>query len=168
MAFPYKTILCPVDFDENSLASLDAAIELARHFDGSIILLYVLPLILNYGEASPAALMDDQEKYAEANLAENENQKLGKVKHEAVVYTGDIVSSILEAQKKYQPDLLVMATHGRRGLSRMFLGSVAEAVVRKATCPVLTVRDEVPAAPAAAKKVAAASSTQSKSKSKRK
>jgi nucleotide-binding universal stress UspA family protein len=85
-----------------------------------------------------------------------------------VVYTGDIVSSILEAQKKYQPDLLVMATHGRRGLSRMFLGSVAEAVVRKATCPVLTVRDEVPLAPAAAKKDAAAASTQSKSKSKRK
>ena len=43
------------------------------------------------------------------------------MKHEAVVYTGDIVSSILEAQKKYQPDLLVMATNGRRGLSRMFL-----------------------------------------------
>jgi universal stress protein A len=168
MAFPYKTILCPVDFDENSLASLDAAIELAQHFDSSIILLYVLPLILTYGEASPAALLEDQDKDAEAKLADIEKQKLGGVKHEAVVYTGDIVSSILEAQKKYQPDLLVMATHGRRGLSRMFLGSVAEAVVRKATCPVLTVRDEVPLAPAAAKKDSAAASTQSKSKSKRK
>ena len=58
MAFPYKTILCPVDFDENSLASLDAAIELAEHFDSSIILLYVLPMILTYGEASPAALLE--------------------------------------------------------------------------------------------------------------
>jgi nucleotide-binding universal stress UspA family protein len=88
------------------------------------------------------------------------------VKHEAVVYTGDIIASILQAQADYHPDLLVMATHGRRGLSRMFLGSVAEAVVRKATCPVLTVRDEIPAAPAAAKKPAAAASTQSKSKRK--
>jgi nucleotide-binding universal stress UspA family protein len=166
MAFPYKTILCPVDFDENSLASLDAAIELAQHFDSSIILLYVLPMILTYGEASPAAMLRDQDADAQAKLADIEKQKLGGVKHEAVVYTGDIISSILEAQKKYQPDLLVMATHGRRGLSRMFLGSVAEAVVRKATCPVLTVRDEIPAAPAAAKKPAPASSTQSKSKRK--
>ena len=168
MAFPYKTILCPVDFDENSLASLDAAIELAEHFGSSIILLYVLPMILTYGEASPAALLRDQDADAQAKLADIEKQKLGGVKHEAVVYTGDIIASILQAQADYHPDLLVMATHGRRGLSRMFLGSVAEAVVRKATCPVLTVRDEVPAAPAAAKKDAAAASTQSKSKSKRK
>jgi nucleotide-binding universal stress UspA family protein len=168
MAFPYKTILCPVDFDENSLASLDAAIELANHFGSSIILLYVLPMILTYGEASPAALLKDQDADAHAKLADIEKQKLGGVKHEAVVYTGDIIASILAAQAKYRPDLLVMATHGRRGLSRMFLGSVTEAVVRKATCPVLTVRDEVPAALAAAKKDAAAASTQSKSKSKRK
>ncbi|HSY78137.1 MAG TPA: universal stress protein [Verrucomicrobiae bacterium] len=166
MAFPYKTILCPVDFDENSLASLDAAIELAEHFGSSIILLYVLPMILTYGEASPAALLRDQDADAQAKLADIEKQKLGGVKHEAVVYTGDIIASILQAQADYHPDLLVMATHGRRGLSRMFLGSVAEAVVRKATCPVLTVRDEVPAAPAAAKKPAAAASTQSKSKRK--
>jgi nucleotide-binding universal stress UspA family protein len=166
MAFPYKTILCPVDFDENSLASLDAAIELAQHFDSNIILLYVLPLILTYGEASPAALMEDQDKDAHAKLADIAEQKLSGVKHEAVVYTGDIIASILQAQTKYQPDLLVMATHGRRGLSRMFLGSVAEAVVRKATCPVLTVRDEVPPVPAAAKKAVAAASTQSKSKRK--
>ncbi len=166
MAFPYKTILCPVDFDENSLASLDAAIELAEHFGSSIILLYVLPMILTYGEASPAALLRDQDADAQAKLADIEKQKLSGVKHEAVVYTGDIIASILEAQANYHPDLLVMATHGRRGLSRMFLGSVAEAVVRKATCPVLTVRDEVPAAPAAAKKPAAAASTQSKSKRK--
>ena len=166
MAFPYKTILCPVDFDENSLASLDAAIELANHFGSSIILLYVLPMILTYGEASPAALLKDQDADAHAKLADIEKQKLGGVKHEAVVYTGDIIASILAAQAKYRPDLLVMATHGRRGLSRMFLGSVTEAVVRKATCPVLTVRDEVPSALAAAKKDAAVASTQSKSKRK--
>jgi nucleotide-binding universal stress UspA family protein len=166
MAFPYKTILCPVDFDENSLASLDAAIELANHFGSSIILLYVLPMILTYGEASPAALLKDQNADAHAKLADIEKQKLGGVKHEAVVYTGDIIASILAAQAKYRPDLLVMATHGRRGLSRMFLGSVTEAVVRKATCPVLTVRDEVPSAPVAAKKDAAVASTQSKSKRK--
>jgi nucleotide-binding universal stress UspA family protein len=66
------------------------------------------------------------------------------LKHEAQVYTGDVIATILAAQAKHQPDLLVMATHGRRGLARMFLGSVTEAVVRKATCPVLTIREEIP------------------------
>jgi nucleotide-binding universal stress UspA family protein len=55
---------------------------------------------------------------------------------------GDVIGSILQAQERYQPDLLVLATHGRRGLARFVLGSVAEAVVRKASCPVLTIRSE--------------------------
>lgn len=147
MAFPYKTILCPIDFDENSLAALDKAVELARHLRSKIVLIYVLPLILTLGEVPPpAALYEDQKKDAEAKLADIEKQKLAGLQHETHVYTGDIVASILGAQAKHQPDLLVMATHGRRGLSRMFLGSVAEAVVRKATCPVLTIREEVPGA----------------------
>lgn len=147
MAFPYRTILCPIDFDENSIAALDQAIEIARHHKGKIILVHILPMVLALGEVPPpAALYQDQKKDAEAKLADVEKEKLAGLKHETHVYTGDIIESILGAQAKHQPDLLVMATHGRRGLSRMFLGSVAEAVVRKATCPVLTIREEVPAA----------------------
>ena len=81
----------------------------------------------------------------QAKLADLTKQKLGGLKHEAHVFTGDVIASILAAQAKYQPDLLVMATHGRKGLARMFLGGVTEAVVRKATCPVLTIREEIPA-----------------------
>ena len=89
------------------------------------------------------ALYEDQEKDAQAKLADIAKQKLGGLnEHETHVYTGDVIASILAAQAKHQSDLLVMATHGRRGLARMFLGSVTEAVVRKATCPVLTVREE--------------------------
>ena len=153
MAFPYKTILCPVDFDENSLAALDKAVEIARHLGSSIILVHVLPLVIVPGEVPPPlGLYEDQEKDARAKLADVAKQKLTGMKHEAHVYTGDVIASILEAQAKHQPDLLVMATHGRRGLARMFLGSVTEAVVRKATCPVLTVREEVPAGHGAPKK----------------
>ena len=54
MAFPYKTILCPVDFDENSLAALDKAVEIARHLGSSIILVHVLPLN-RCARRSPAA-----------------------------------------------------------------------------------------------------------------
>ncbi len=147
MAFPYKTILCPLDFDENSLAALDQAVEIARHFGSSLILLHVLPLVLSLGEVPPpAALYEDQEKAAQAKLADIAKQKLAGLKYELHVYIGDVIASILNAQSKHQSDLLVMATHGRRGLARMFLGSTAEAVVRKASCPVLTIREETPGA----------------------
>ncbi len=153
MAFPYKTILCPVDFDENSLAALDKAVEIARSLGSSIMLVHVVPLIIALGEVPPpAGLYEDQEKDAQAKLADIAKRKLGGLKYETHVYTGDVIGSILAAQAKHQPDLLVIATHGRRGLARMFLGSVTEAVVRKATCPVLTVREEIPAAHAGSKK----------------
>jgi len=153
MAFPYKTILCPLDFDENSLAALDRAVEIARHFGSELILIHVLPLVLSLGEVPPpGALYEDQEKAARASLADIEKQKLAGLKHESHVYTGDVIATILNAQSKHQPDLLVMATHGRRGLARMFLGSVAEAVVRKASCPVLTIREETPDADVGSKK----------------
>jgi nucleotide-binding universal stress UspA family protein len=153
VAFPYKTILCPFDFDENSLAALDKAIEIAQHLGSGIVLMHVLPLVVLPGEVPPpAGLYQDQGKDAQARLAHIAKQKLGGLKHEAHVYTGDVIATILAAQAKHQPDLLVMATHGRRGLARMFLGSVTEAVVRKATCPVLTIREEIPAADAGGKK----------------
>jgi nucleotide-binding universal stress UspA family protein len=147
MAFPYKTILCPLDFDENSLAALDGAVEIARHFGSNLILVHVLPLVLSAGEIPPLASMyEDQEKAARAKLDDIAQQKLAGLKHELRVYVGDVIESVLNAQNEHRPDLLVMATHGRRGLARMFLGSVAEAVVRKATCPVLTIRGETPGA----------------------
>jgi len=141
MAFPYKTILCPIDFDENSLAALGSAAELASHFKSNLILVHVLPLVLVLGEIPPPeALIEDQKKAARAKLEDIAKAKLGDLNHEPHLYTGDVITSILDAQAKYHPDLLVIATHGRGGLARLFLGSVAEAIVRKASCPVLTIR----------------------------
>ena len=143
MPFPYRWVLCPMDFDENSLAAFNQAVEIARHFGGTLILLHVGPLVLSPGEVPPpAALYEEQENATRAKLAEIAKQKRAGLKYEFHVYVGDVITSILDAQSKHQPDLLVMATHGRKGLARMFLGSVAEAVVRKATCSVLTIREE--------------------------
>jgi nucleotide-binding universal stress UspA family protein len=65
LAFPYKTILCPVDFDENSLAAL----EIARHLWSSIVLVHVLPLVVALGEVPPpAGLYEDQEGAVQARL----------------------------------------------------------------------------------------------------
>ena len=143
MAFPYKTILCPVDFDDNSLMALDKAVELAHQFDGKVLLLHVLPIVITIGEIPPPRVMyEDQEKAARAKLEDITQAKLGGVEHQSLLYVGDIISTILEVQEKYHPDLLVIATHGRKGLKRLVLGSVAEAIVRKATCPVLTIRED--------------------------
>ena len=143
MAFPYKTILCPVDFDDNSLVALDEAVKLANHFLSKVLLLHVLPLVITIGEIPlPRVMYEDQTKAARAKLEDVAKAKLTGLDHQALLYVGDIISSILEAQKTHQPDLVVIATHGRKGLTRLVLGSVAEGIVRKATCPVLTIREE--------------------------
>ncbi|HTT77206.1 MAG TPA: universal stress protein [Candidatus Binataceae bacterium] len=141
MAFPYKTILCPVHFDDNALPVLIKAAEIARHFQASVILVHVVPFALSLGEAPPPWGLEAEEKAAKAKLTALAEQTLDGLKRELLIYTGDVITGILDAQEKYQADLVVMATHGRRGLARMILGSVAAAVVRKAACPVLTIRE---------------------------
>jgi nucleotide-binding universal stress UspA family protein len=65
MAFTFKTILCPIDFDENSEMALYEAVEIARHFDSIPVLVHVLPLVLTLGEVPPpAALYEDRAKAA--------------------------------------------------------------------------------------------------------
>jgi nucleotide-binding universal stress UspA family protein len=141
MAFPYRKILCPIDFDDNSMLALDKAIEIARHFGAAVLLVHALPLVVQFGEVPiPVELYEEREKAARTKLGEIARQKLDGVDHELAVYTGDVVGCVLQAVAKFEPDLLVVATHGRSGLAHLFLGSVAEAVVRKASCPVLTIR----------------------------
>jgi nucleotide-binding universal stress UspA family protein len=144
MAFPYRMILCPVDFDDNSLKALDRAAEIARHLNSKLALLHVIRIAVLPGEVPPPlSLYEDQHKAAEAKLASIAREKLAGFQYELHVYAGDVIGTISRLENQLQPDLLVMATHGRRGLARMFLGSVAEGVLRRATCPVLTIREEV-------------------------
>lgn len=162
MAFPYKKILCPLAFDENSLEALDNAVAIARQFESSLVLIHVLPVVVALGEVPPqVGLYEDQEKAARAKLADIAKEKLNGLKYVTFVYTGDVIEGILQAQASHRPDLLVMATHGRRGFARMFLGSVTEAVLRKATCPVLIIREEASPTVGTAKKPSAASRARS-------
>jgi nucleotide-binding universal stress UspA family protein len=69
-----------------------------------------------------------------------EEKLVSIVKYELITRSGDAAIGILQAAADAGVDLIVMATHGRRGLSHFFIGSVAERVVRESTCPVLTVR----------------------------
>jgi len=139
--FPYQRILCPIDFDENSLAALAAAADLARRSDGTVFVLHVVPMIVQ-PTAMPVYvdIYKSQEETAWARLKDIARKDLAGVKYELLVHMGEPAGSIIRMEKKVNADLVVMATHGRRGFSRFFLGSVAEVVLRESTCPVLTIR----------------------------
>ncbi|HLI80073.1 MAG TPA: universal stress protein [Candidatus Binataceae bacterium] len=141
MPFPYQRILCPIDFDDNSLAALETAADLARRADATLYVLHVVPMIVQ-PTAMPVYvdIYKSQEETARGRLKEIARSNLGGIKYELLVHMGEPASSIIRIQKKVDAGLIVMATHARRGFSRFFLGSVAEVVLREASCPVLTIR----------------------------
>ena len=141
MAPQFRKILCPVDFDDNSMEALDTAANLARESNGTVFVLHVVPMILApTGMPVYVDLYKGQEEAARAKLLEIAHKRLAGVKHELLIHTGEPAGTILNAEKKTEADVVVMATHGRRGFKRFFLGSIAELVLRESICPVLTVR----------------------------
>src|SRR6516162_9015265 len=109
MGFPYRKILCPIDFDENSLAALDEAIEVAHHFNAAIALVHVIPIIVQYGEVAIAPQIYAQhENEARAKLAALTEKKLVGIIHEEIIYTGDITGSILQSIGRFGPDIVAM------------------------------------------------------------
>jgi nucleotide-binding universal stress UspA family protein len=136
-----KKILCPVDFDPNSISALKLGWRLAREYRAAVSLLHVVPLPFEPSEVPVEAPTPEWEQDTLAQLAKVAAENLGaKARCKLVVRRGDPALAILEVEKELRPDLIVMATHGRTGLSHMVLGSVAERTVRESTVPVLTVR----------------------------
>ncbi len=141
MARQFTRILCPVDFDDNSMRALDTAADLARQNNGTVFVLHVVPLIIApTGMPVYVDLYKDQEETAKTKLREIAHKRLAGLKYELLISTGEPAGTILNAEKKMKADMVVMATHGRRGFKRFFIGSIAELVLRESTCPVLTVR----------------------------
>jgi CBS domain-containing protein len=141
MAFPFRKILCPVDFDDNSMHALESAADLARQNDGTVFMLHVVPMIIPpTGMPVYVDLYKGQEDAARSRLAEIARKRLTGLKYEILTHLGEPAETILRTVRKVGADVLIMATHGRRGFSRFFLGSVAELVIRESPCPVLTVK----------------------------
>jgi len=147
MAFPFRNILCPVDFDDCALDALDTAGSLARQNDGTVFVLHVIPMMVQTVPPTGLPYLDlykGQEETARGKLENIARKRLVGLKYELLTRIGDPASVIIEAERRTGADLVVMATHGRRGFSRVFIGSVAELVLRESTCPVLTVRHMAP------------------------
>jgi nucleotide-binding universal stress UspA family protein len=144
---PFRKLLVPIDFSPHSQEALRVACSLAKAFDAPITLLHVFsapvyPMPEGAFVTLPAA-------YAELIAATRQRLEVmtSKVKSEhetikidATTIEGVPFREIIAFARKHGHDLVVMGTHGRTGLKHVFLGSVAEKVVRKAPCAVLTVR----------------------------
>jgi nucleotide-binding universal stress UspA family protein len=137
---PIKHILVPTDFSEASERSIAAALDLARAFDAQITLLHVWSLpSIGYAEGLAWPIDDLQQAAREALAAAQARTAKLYPKTESVLVEGNEWKQILETVKKHSCDMVVMGTHGRRGLPRLLLGSVAEKVVRMSPVPVMTV-----------------------------
>ncbi len=141
----YKKILVPLDGSELAKKALDEAEGLARCFNAEIILFEVVQFMPIYGSpelVTPLIVDEKQKAFAEKYLAELvENLQKKGLKASAIVKTGQQVpAEIIDFAKENGADLVVMCTHGRSGISRWFLGSVALRVLTRAETPVLLIR----------------------------
>jgi nucleotide-binding universal stress UspA family protein len=140
-----KTILVPSDFSECSDAALRYGLELARRFDATLHLLHVVqdPITQPWAaEGFSAPLFEVVDKW-QRDAKERLQQAVPAADAGRIVIAATIAwpyAEILRYAVENNVDLIVMGTHGRGGMSHMLLGSIAEKVVRRAPCPVLTVR----------------------------
>jgi len=141
---PHVTrVLVPVDFNDCSIEALEYAVQVARQFEAAVVILHVVESA-SYGLDFTLAARGDAKKLKEAVTARIEEYaraiKSQNVAVESVVHNGTPGESILAIAATKSTDLIVMGTHGRKGFTHLVSGSVAEAVIRHAPCPVLTVK----------------------------
>lgn len=143
-----KRILFPTDFSEGSDLVVPYVADLARKYGAKLYILHVIyDIAKGAGWYVPHMSMDelykDMEKSAQKQLEGVGLEQMRGRDVERTVLTGTPDDEILKFAKDKGIDLIVMGTHGRKGLDKVFFGSTASKVVRLAPCPVLTVREPV-------------------------
>jgi nucleotide-binding universal stress UspA family protein len=143
-----KTVLVPTDFSDASESALRYGKAMAEAFGASLHVVHVMEDLLAHAWAaevyvsSMPQLRDEIEKESrqrlETVLGEGERARF---RAETALLAGNPFLEIIRYAKAHDVDLIVMGTHGRGPIAHMLLGSVAEKVVRKSPCPVLTVRE---------------------------
>ncbi len=143
-----ERILCPIDFSEFSARAYRYALSVAEHYGAKVVALHVVELwrYPSAGFAASAALYDE---FCQA-VCENGKERLREfvknhthngIEPELVVHEGMAPDAILSCAQAQKADGIVMGTHGQRGFDRLMLGSVTDRVMRRASCPVLVVRN---------------------------
>jgi nucleotide-binding universal stress UspA family protein len=144
-----RTILHPTDFSERAEYAFRAACSLARDHGARLVILYVQhPDVVGFAEYT-ACVPDPIQTPADVKETLSARHAIDpRLDVEYRVAEGDPAAQIVHAATELDADLIVMSTHGRTGLGRLLMGSVAEAVSRGAPCPVLTLKVPFPVRPA--------------------
>lgn len=149
----YKKILVPIDGSPTAQRALDEAVRLAGALGSTIELVFVVDnsdMLYSVGYYDPATLRHEQtafgKKTLEAATAGLTAAGIAYTTHviEEPVALGDISGTILDCATRFGADLILIGTHGRRGVRRLVMGSVAEGVIRKAGLPVLLIHADAP------------------------
>jgi len=144
---PISNILFPTDFSERAAAAFHVACALARDHGAALTVLHVreVPTVAfaEFGAVPPPTLPSRAEVMEKLKEFEPPD---GSVHVEYLIADGVPAEEIVRTATDHHCDMIVMGTHGRTGLGRLMMGSVAEEVVRKAPCPVLTLKSPMTAA----------------------
>ncbi len=130
----FKTIMVPTDGSEFAARAEDIAISLASKYDGRIVGVYVIDEKLIY----PYDVLEDEGKGILKNLSTKAKEK-GVIVDEILVF-GDPAKDLITMSKRMNVDIVVIGTHGKKGLERLLLGSVAENIIKSVDAPVLLVK----------------------------
>lgn len=141
--FSIRKILHPTDFSDQSRAAFELACALARDYQAQLLIVHVnrpTPIYAPDGIAVGVPVENPLELRARLADVRPTDPRITVEHH---LLDGDPAEQILKTAQSQNVDLIVMGTHGTTGLARLLLGSVAESVLRKASCPVLTVKAPV-------------------------
>lgn len=149
MKLDIKKILVPIDFSDYSKNAFRYSIDFCKFFQAEIILIYVIepvvyPPDFSMGQIAFPTLDMQMDKRAQEeleNLAKTEVASGQKIR--TIVKTGKPFIEIIDTAIEEDIDLIIISSHGHSGVQHILFGSTAEKVVRKAPCPVLSVRDPI-------------------------
>jgi universal stress protein A len=137
----FSTLVVTTDFSANSAVAMRPALSIAERFGARIVLIHVLEAPSTDPSHPGTDALSELAEMAHEQLEEFGRREIGeRVPWSPEIATGQAYLAITDAARRHGADLIVVATHGRTGVLHLLLGSVAERVVRTATCPVLTVR----------------------------
>ncbi len=140
----HKTILVATDFSPASESAVQYASVLARESGATLLIVHVEEFPLSYPGGEMYVVHPDAPNPVLRQMLEEVVPPGGNVRFEHHLLMGVAANELLRLAHERQVDLIVMGTHGRTGLRRMLMGSVAEAVTRRAECPVLSVKQSSP------------------------
>jgi nucleotide-binding universal stress UspA family protein len=137
-------ILCPIDFSKHSTKIAEYAETLGAALGAEVDVVYIAPSLSQYESfqvpaGAIASLVGDIITGAEKSMDSFIQENFKDIKAKGKVISGDAAQEILNYANDQKVDMIIMGTHGRKGIDRMLFGSVAEKVVKTATIPVLTV-----------------------------